>query len=316
MRGLFRAVSVRRASGPALRRRDPVHVECAPAATTASNSRCSVGPTAGSVVDRQLHARVTPRTRSRTAGFCRSRLARCCRRCRASSREAGATRTTTCGTISRRRTPTNCLRTRHARGSPRWLNGWQVSQTFFWHSGLPFTVQSAPYTADGKGIINGGGPQFASLVPGVPLYTTTPIPGVTPPGTLPVAESECVCLHRGSEHRRVRRRRLAGDVSVRDARSQYAARPAVLLERPVHHQTRSQLRGGRRCGPNCRCSICSIVRTLRCPPSIAGIPGEPSTQTGFGALTSMTSPPTGLLGVGLGGDNSPRMIAVQLKVAF
>ena len=30
----------------------------------------------------------------------------------------------------------------------------------------------------------------------------------------------------------------------------------------------------------------------------------------------MTSPPTGLLGVGLGGDNSPRMIAVQLKVEF
>ena len=41
----------------------------------------------------------------------------------------------------------------------------------------------------------------------------------------------------------------------------------------------------------------------------AGIPGQPSTQTGFGALTSTTSPPTGLLGVGLGGDSSPRMIA-------
>jgi hypothetical protein len=52
------------------------------------------------------------------------------------------------------------------------------------------------------------------------------------------------------------------------------------------------------------------------PTSTAGIPGQPSTQTGFGALVSMTSPPTGLLGVGLGGDNSPRMIAVQVKVAF
>jgi hypothetical protein len=64
-------------------------------------------------------------------------------------------------------------------------NGWQMSETFFWHTGVPFTVQSAPYTADGKGIINGGGPQFASLVPGVPQYTTTPIPGVTPASTLP-----------------------------------------------------------------------------------------------------------------------------------
>ena len=52
------------------------------------------------------------------------------------------------------------------------------------------------------------------------------------------------------------------------------------------------------------------------PTAIAGVPGEPSTQTGFGALTYMTSPPTGLLGVGLGGDNSPRMIAVQLKLGF
>ena len=49
---------------------------------------------------------------------------------------------------------------------------------------------------------------------------------------------------------------------------------------------------------------------------IAGIPGNRSTQTGFGALTSTTSPPTGLLGVGLGGDSSPRMIAFQARVEF
>ncbi|MFZ0359841.1 MAG: hypothetical protein WAL58_05350, partial [Terriglobales bacterium] len=48
----------------------------------------------------------------------------------------------------------------------------------------------------------------------------------------------------------------------------------------------------------------------------AGIPGNPSTQNGFGALTSTTSPPTGLLGVGLGGDSSPRMIAFQARLEF
>ena len=48
----------------------------------------------------------------------------------------------------------------------------------------------------------------------------------------------------------------------------------------------------------------------------AGVPGQPSTQTGFGALTSTTSPPTGLLGVGLGGDSSPRMIAFQARLEF
>jgi hypothetical protein len=48
----------------------------------------------------------------------------------------------------------------------------------------------------------------------------------------------------------------------------------------------------------------------------AGIPGKPATQTGFGALTYTTSPPTGLLGVGLGGDSTPRMIAFQARLEF
>jgi hypothetical protein len=49
---------------------------------------------------------------------------------------------------------------------------------------------------------------------------------------------------------------------------------------------------------------------------LAGNPGKPSTQTGFGALTYTTSPPTGLLGVGLGGDSSPRMIGFQARLEF
>ena len=49
---------------------------------------------------------------------------------------------------------------------------------------------------------------------------------------------------------------------------------------------------------------------------LAGIPGKPTTQTGFGAITYTTSPPTGLLGVGLGGDSTPRMIAFQLRLEF
>jgi hypothetical protein len=48
----------------------------------------------------------------------------------------------------------------------------------------------------------------------------------------------------------------------------------------------------------------------------AGIPGKPATQTGFGAITGNTSPPTGLLGVGLGGDNTPRMVAFQARLEF
>jgi hypothetical protein len=64
------------------------------------------------------------------------------------------------------------------------LNGWQVSGTAFWHSGIPFSVLSAPYTANGNGIVQGSGPQYASVVPGVPLYDHNPIPGVTQAGTI------------------------------------------------------------------------------------------------------------------------------------
>ncbi len=65
------------------------------------------------------------------------------------------------------------------------LNGWQVSGSVFWHSGIPFSVLSAPYSANGNGIVNGSGPQFASVVSGVPLYRHDFISGVTQPGTIP-----------------------------------------------------------------------------------------------------------------------------------
>ena len=47
----------------------------------------------------------------------------------------------------------------------------------------------------------------------------------------------------------------------------------------------------------------------------AGVPGE-HIPAKFGTLESTISPPTGLLGVGLGGDSSPRMIAFQARIEF
>ena len=42
---------------------------------------------------------------------------------------------------------------------------------------------SQPYTANGNGVFQASGPQFARRVPGVPLYRKTPYPGVTVAGT-------------------------------------------------------------------------------------------------------------------------------------
>jgi hypothetical protein len=47
----------------------------------------------------------------------------------------------------------------------------------------------------------------------------------------------------------------------------------------------------------------------------AGVPGG-AIPARFGTLESTISPPTGLLGVGLGGDSSPRMIAFQGRIEF
>ena len=196
------------------------------------------------------------------------------------------------------------------------LNGWQVSGTVFWHSGIPFSVLSTPYSANGNGIVNGSGPQFASIVPGVPLYEHNPIPGVTQPGTVQwlnsnafvsaVDPSTGTCLGGDSakncQFGTLGRNALRGPDFVWS--DFYVTKWFPLTE---HAKMRFDVQFFNVFNhPNF--GLPSMV--------LAGIPGKPSTQTGFGAFTYTTSPPTGLLGVGLGGDSTPRMIAFQLRIEF
>jgi hypothetical protein len=196
------------------------------------------------------------------------------------------------------------------------LNGWQLSGTAFWHSGVPFSVLSTPYSANGQGIVQGGGAQFASIVSGVPLYEHYSIPGVTQPGTIqwlnPDAFVSAVDPSTGA---------CNGGNNSQDCQFGNLARNALrgadfvwndfYLTKwfPVAEHLKFRFDA-------------QFFNVLNHPnfalPSmvLAGIPGKPSTQTGFGALTYTTSPPTGLLGVGLGGDSSPRMIAFRLRVEF
>ena len=195
-------------------------------------------------------------------------------------------------------------------------NGWQISGTVFWHSGVPFSVLSTPYSANGNGIVQGSGPQFASVVPGVPLYQHHPIPGITQPGTVqwlnPNAFISTVDPSTGACYR--------GD-SAQDCQFGNLGRNALrgpdflwsdfYLTKwfPVTERLKLRLDA-------------QFFNVFNHPnfglPSmtLAGVPGKPSTQTGFGALSYTTSPPTGLLGVGLGGDSSPRMIAFQIRLEF
>jgi hypothetical protein len=196
------------------------------------------------------------------------------------------------------------------------FNGWQVSGTVFWHSGIPFSVLSTPYSANGNGIVNGSGPQFASVVPGVPLYEHKPISGVTQLGTVqwlnPNAFVSAVDPSTGA---------CGGGDNVQNCQFGDLGRNALrgpdftwsdlYLTKWFFLNERVKLRFDTQFfnvfnHPNF--GLPSMV--------LAGIPGKPATQTGFGALTYMTSPPTGLLGVGLGGDSAPRMIAFQLRLEF
>jgi len=196
------------------------------------------------------------------------------------------------------------------------LNGWQISGTAFWHSGVPFSVLSAPYSAGGNGIVNGSGPQFATVAPGVPLYDHHPIAGVTQPGTRqwlnPDAFISAVDPSSGA---------CAGGVSPQACQFGNLGRNA--LRGPDFFWSDFYLTKWFRLRERLKLRVDGqFFNVLNHPnfglPSLvtAGISGNPSTQTGFGALTYTTSPPTGLLGVGLGADSSPRMIAFQARLEF
>ncbi len=196
------------------------------------------------------------------------------------------------------------------------LNGWQISGTLFWHSGVPFSVLSTPYSAGGNGIVQGSGPEFAGVVPGVSLYEHHPIPGVTQAGTLQWLNPDAF-------------------VSTVDPGTGQCSGGDSPLDCQFGNLGRNSLRG-----PDFLWSDFYLTKWFTLTehiklrfesqffnvfnhpnfglPSVvqAGIPGQPSTQTGFGALTYTTSPPTGLLGVGLGGDSTPRMIAFQARLEF
>src|ERR1700733_10168116 len=202
----------------------------------------------------------------------------------------------------------------------RWLgyavNDWQISGTGVWHSGIPFSVLSTAYSANGNGIVQGGGPQFASGVAGVSRYDHNSISGVTQTGTVQwlnpdafissVDPSTGACA--GGDNAENCQFGSLGRNSLRGPDFFWSDFYISKLF-PIGERVKFRFEG-------------QFFNVFNHPnfglPSntLAGIPGKPSTQIGFGALTYTTSPPTGLLGVGLGGDSSPRMIAFHARVEF
>ncbi|MGO8718438.1 MAG: carboxypeptidase regulatory-like domain-containing protein [Acidobacteriaceae bacterium] len=195
------------------------------------------------------------------------------------------------------------------------LGGWAFSETVFFHTGLPFTVLSQPYTANNHGVFQGGGPQFARRVPGVQLYRKTPYPGVTEPGTKqwlnPAAFVSVVDPTTGT---------CTGGDSA--ANCQFGSSGRNTVRGP--HFADSDIYLTKRFALTKQVSLRFDTQFFNAfnhpnfslPSSVeAGVPGV-FIPARFGTLQSTVSPPTGLLGVGLGGDSSPRMIAFQTRIEF
>ena len=195
------------------------------------------------------------------------------------------------------------------------LGGWSVSATAFFHTGLPFTVLSQPYTANNHGIFQGSGPQFARRVPGVPVYRKTPYPGVTIAGTRqwlnPDAFVSVVDPATGA---------CTGGDSATNCQFGDAGRNTVrgphFTDSDMYLTKRFSIKDGVLLRFDTQLFNAFNHANFALPSSVeAGVPGS-LIPAKFGTLQSTISPPTGLLGVGLGGDSSPRMIAFQMRVEF
>jgi hypothetical protein len=195
------------------------------------------------------------------------------------------------------------------------FGGWSFSETAFFHTGIPFSVLSQPYTAHNNGVLQASGPQFASRVPGAPLYRKNPYLGVTQPGTKqwlnPEAFVSAVDPTTGG---------CTGGDSA--ANCQFGDSGRNTVRGP--HFTDSDIYLTKHFAITERVSLrfdTQFFNTFNhpnfaLPGSVeAGVPGV-FIPARFGTLQSTISPPTGLLGVGLGGDSSPRMIAFQGRIEF
>jgi hypothetical protein len=200
------------------------------------------------------------------------------------------------------------------------FRNWSFSETAFLHSGLPFSVLSQPYTANGNGVFQSVGPQYARRVADQPVYQKSPVSGVTLPGTrqwlnpyafvsvVDPTTGDCTGVPSGTPDT--------------PANCQFGNSGRNTVRGP--HFTDSDIYLSRRLPIWEKISTRFDVQMFNAfnhpnfalPGNVqAGLPGT-YIPPKFGTLEGTISPPTGLLGVGLGGDSSPRMIAFQVRVEF
>jgi hypothetical protein len=203
------------------------------------------------------------------------------------------------------------------------FGGWSFSGTAFLHSGLPFSVLSQPYIANGNGVFQANGastvqfnaPAYANRVPGVPVYSKNAVTGVTVAGTKqwlnPNAFASVVDPATGAC--------TGGDSSVNcqfGDSGRNSVRGPHYTSSDIYISKTFPIREGITFRLDAQMFNAFNHPNFALPSEVeAGVPGG-YIPARFGTLESTISPPTGLLGVGLGGDSSPRMIAFRGRIEF
>jgi hypothetical protein len=209
------------------------------------------------------------------------------------------------------------------------LGGWSFSQTAFLHSGLPFSVLSQAYGANGNGVFQSSNPaqtiqfaqpNYANRVPGAPLYRKTAYSGVTVTGTkqwltpdafVSVVDPTTGACYTGAVGVQNDNAAICqfGDLGRNSVRGPHFTYSDMYITKSFPIKEGIKLRIDGQMFNAFNHPNFALPSTVQ-----AGVPGSPIAK--FGTLQSTTSPPTGLLGVGLGGDTSPRMIAFQGRIEF
>jgi Carboxypeptidase regulatory-like domain/TonB-dependent Receptor Plug Domain len=205
-----------------------------------------------------------------------------------------------------------------------WLNqaigGWMVTGTVYLRGGFPFSALSS---GPAGGFINASPTLFANVVSGQAYYEKAPISGVTQPGTIQwlnpdafqsvVDPTSNTCYPSNSP---------ANCQDGNSARNLLRA-PGfkwtdfdIVKRFPI--KDRFQLRFDVQIYNLFNHPNFGFPNTYYGSPGnvTAGIPGKTGTLAGFGNINTTLSPSTGLLGGGLGGDSSVRMVALRAGFEF
>jgi carboxypeptidase family protein len=196
--------------------------------------------------------------------------------------------------------------------------GWQVSGTVYLRGGFPFSVLSQ----SPSGFTNAYPTVFSNLVPGQSLYAKKDIAGVTLPGSIQwlnpnafqsVIDSTTFNCYPVTNATNCQN----GDVGRNTLRAPGFKWTDFDLTKRFQIRERLSLRFDAQFYNLFNHPNFGFPNSNGYPGNAtAGIPGEAQTLAGFGNINTTVGPSTGLLGAGLGGDSSVRMIALRAGFEF